>query len=101
VFFCVFRGQHVFLYVAEPAQENPDKSGKQMNDNELSSRLESLETRLMHQEASIEELTRTLLRQEHLISAQVAAIDRLQAMIRSLSVTQDAPSGEESPPPHY
>jgi len=101
VFFCGFRGWHVFLYVAEPEPENSDKSGNHMNDNELISRLESLETRLMHQEASIEELTRTLLRQEQLISSQMAAIDRLQAMIRSLSATHDAPSGEEPPPPHY
>jgi SlyX protein len=72
-----------------------------MSDNDLSTRLESLETRLMHQEASIEELTRTLLRQEQLISSQVAAIDRLQAMIRSLSGTHDAPAGGEPPPPHY
>ena len=72
-----------------------------MNDNDLSTRLESVETRLMHQEASIEELTRTLLRQEQLISSQVAAIDRLQAMIRSLSGTHDTPPGEEPPPPHY
>jgi SlyX protein len=72
-----------------------------MKDNELGIRLESLETRLMHQEAAIEELTRTLLRQEQLISAQVAAIDRLQAMIRSLSGTHAAPAGEEPPPPHY
>ena len=72
-----------------------------MNDNEYASRLESLEIRLMHQEASIEELTRTLLQQEQVISAQSAAIERLEAMIRGLSATHDAPPGEEPPPPHY
>ena len=72
-----------------------------MNDNDLTARLESLEARLMHQEASIEELTRTQLRQEQLIRSQLSAIDRLQAMIRSLSGTHDATPGEEPPPPHY
>ena len=72
-----------------------------MNDNELASRIETLEMRLMHQEASIEALTRTRLQQEQLVNAQSAAIERLEAMIRGLSSTHDAPPGEEPPPPHY
>ena len=72
-----------------------------MTDNALAERLESLETRLMHQEASIEELTHTLLRQEQLISSQRAAIERLEAILRSLSGSHDAAAGEEPPPPHY
>jgi len=72
-----------------------------MSDNELASRIETLEIRLMHQEASIEALTRTLLQQEQLVNAQSAAIERLEAMIRGLSSTHDALPGEEPPPPHY
>lgn len=72
-----------------------------MNDNELASRIETLEIRLMHQEASIEALTRTLLQQEQLVNAQSAAIERLEAMIRGLSSTHDTLPGDEPPPPHY
>ena len=72
-----------------------------MTGNELASRLESLELRLMHQEAAIEELTRTVLQQEQLIATQVIAIERLETMIRSLSDTSPANPGEEPPPPHY
>jgi uncharacterized coiled-coil protein SlyX len=72
-----------------------------MIDNELASRIETLEIRLMHQEASIEALTRTLLQQEQLVNAQSAAIEHLKAMIRGLSSTHDVLPGEEPPPPHY
>jgi len=72
-----------------------------MNNNELSTRLESLEIRLMHQEAAIEELTQTLLRQEQLVSSQVTAIERIESMMRSLSSSSSVPPGDEPPPPHY
>ena len=72
-----------------------------MNDNELSSRMETLEIRLMHQEATIEELTQTLLQQEQLIRSQGIAIERIESMIHSLSATHSAPPGDEPPPPHY
>ncbi len=72
-----------------------------MSNNELSTRLESLEIRLMHQEAAIEELTQTLLRQEQLVSSQVTAIERIESMMRALSSSSSAPPGDEPPPPHY
>lgn len=72
-----------------------------MKTNELASRIETLEIRLMHQEASIEALTQTLLQQEQRGNIQSAAIERLEAMIRGLSATHDALPGEEPPPPHY
>ena len=72
-----------------------------MTEDELATRLESLELRLMHQEAAIEELTRTVLSQEQLIATQVVAIERLEAMLRTLSDTNAANPGEEPPPPHY
>ena len=72
-----------------------------MTEDELATRLESLELRLMHQEEAIEELTRTVLQQEQLIAIQVVAIERLEAMLRSLSDTNTANPGEEPPPPHY
>ncbi|MGB5178989.1 MAG: SlyX family protein [Gammaproteobacteria bacterium] len=72
-----------------------------MKDNRLNTRLESLEIRLMHQEVAIEELTQTLLQQEQLVSAQVAAIERIESMLRALSSAHSAPPGDEPPPPHY
>jgi SlyX protein len=72
-----------------------------MNDNELASHMETLEIRLMHQEAAIEELTQTLLQQEQLIRSQGTAIERVESMIHSLSSTHTAPPGDEPPPPHY
>jgi len=72
-----------------------------MNDTNLASRIESLETRIMHQEAALDEITRTLLRQEQLVNRQLKAIETLQGQIQSLSDTGVASSGDEPPPPHY
>lgn len=72
-----------------------------MTDDALHARIEELESRLMHQEASIEELTRTLLQQEQRLTAQAQAMERLDAQLRSLSDPHTLPSAEESPPPHY
>lgn len=72
-----------------------------MNDKELISRIESLETRLMHQEASLDEITRTLLRQEQLVNRQLQAIETLQSQLQTLTDTGVTPPGEEPPPPHY
>ena len=72
-----------------------------MTDDALITRIEELESRLMHQEASIEELTRNLLEQGQLLTAQTQAMVRLEAQLRSLSDPHTLPSGEENPPPHY
>ena len=72
-----------------------------MTDTNLTSRIESLESRIMHQEAALDEITRTLLKQEQLISRQLQAIETLQGQIQSLSDTGVASSGDEPPPPHY
>jgi len=72
-----------------------------MNDTNLTSRIESLETRLMHQEASLDEITRTLLRQEQLVNRQLQAIKTLQGQLQSLTDASGSPASEEPPPPHY
>ena len=41
-----------------------------MNNADLISRIEALESRLMHQEAALDEITRTLVRQEQLVTTQ-------------------------------
>jgi len=71
-----------------------------MTDIELNARIESLEARLMHHEASIEELTRTLIDQEQRIKMQTETIKRLDAQIKGLQSPAVSP-GEEPLPPHY
>ena len=72
-----------------------------MNNTELETRIESLEARLMHQEAAIDELTRTLLLQEQRANQQAATIERLEAQLRSLFTANINPPVEDGPPPHY
>jgi len=72
-----------------------------MDNTDLYARIESLEARLMHQEAAIDELTRTLLLQEQLVNRQGASIERLEAQLRSVFAANIIPPGEDGPPPHY
>ena len=71
-----------------------------MNDTALSTRIEALESRITHQEASLDEITRTLLRQELLLNKQLQAIEILQQQLQSLTDAGATASGDE-PPPHY
>ncbi|MGB5304935.1 MAG: SlyX family protein [Gammaproteobacteria bacterium] len=72
-----------------------------MTDNTLKARVESLEARLMYQEAALEELTTTILRQEQIIQQQSGAIEQLEKLLRTLGAANMASTGEETPPPHY
>ena len=72
-----------------------------MTDSDTKTRLESLETRIMHQDATIDELTRTLLRQEQLMNKQVKAIKHLEEQIRGLTDATPGVASDEPPPPHY
>jgi SlyX protein len=72
-----------------------------MNDTQLTNRIEALETRLMHQETALDELTHTLLKQERLVAEQAETIKRLEALLRTLAPSTLATPGEETPPPHY
>lgn len=72
-----------------------------MPDSELHARLETLEIRLMHLEAAMDEITRTLLQQERLVARQAEALHRLEAQLRATTTSQIASRDEETPPPHY
>jgi len=72
-----------------------------MSETELQTRLESLESRSMHQEAAIEELTHTLLQQERMVSRQAEALELLESELRSLLAANLNPPIEDGPPPHY
>jgi uncharacterized coiled-coil protein SlyX len=71
-----------------------------MNNADLISRIEALESRLMHQEAALDEITRTLVRQEQLVSTQKKVIETLENQLQSLTAAAII-SAEEEPPPHY
>ncbi len=71
-----------------------------MNDTTLSTRIEALESRITHQEASLDEITRTLLRQELLLNKQLRAIEILQQQLQSLTDAGATSPGDETPP-HY
>jgi SlyX protein len=72
-----------------------------MTDKDIKVRLESLETRIMHQDATIDELTRTLLNQEQLMNRQVEAIKHLEGQVRALTSANPGAAADEPPPPHY
>lgn len=60
-----------------------------------------LEIRLTHQEAALEEMGVTLLRQHRDISELRDIVDRLQRQLRDMSESNVASAAEETPPPHY
>ena len=70
-------------------------------EDELAPRIELLETRLMHQEAALDELTRTLLEQEQLVRKQGEIIRKLEMLVQRLSATDVAAVEDNTPPPHY
>ncbi|MDH3561316.1 MAG: SlyX family protein [Gammaproteobacteria bacterium] len=72
-----------------------------MTDTELIARIDALEIRLMHQETTLDELTRTLLKQETLAAQQADIIKRLETRIRTLTPSSLVRPEEETPPPHY
>jgi len=72
-----------------------------MTEDELIPRIETLEARLMHQEATLDELTRTLLEQEQLVRNQAETIRKLEALIQRLSPADLTGVEDNTPPPHY
>lgn len=58
-----------------------------------------LEIRITHQEAAIDELTMTVLRQEKMMVKLQQEVTMLRKQLKGLS--DIAPLSEETPPPHY
>ena len=69
--------------------------------DEQEQRIERLEIRLMHLEAALDEMTRTLLQQEQLTARQSEHIRQLETRLASMSASAPIPAGQEPPPPHY
>ncbi len=67
----------------------------------LEERVLELETKISFQEASLDELTRTVSRQENHISLLQDELRALAARVRDLNASPLGDSAEEPPPPHY
>ena len=72
-----------------------------MENNGLNNRIDSLEMRLMHLEAAVDEMTRTLLDQEAKLRQQADIIQRLERLVKGLADAGINEAGKEPPPPHY
>lgn len=67
----------------------------------MESKLTDLEVRLAYQEASLEELTHTVVRQDQTIAELRAEVEALARQLRELAPSNVASMEEETPPPHY
>lgn len=65
----------------------------------MEDKITDLEIRLTHQEATLDELTQTVLNQERLLLELQDQLQQVRQQIRSFSIV--APASEETPPPHY
>ena len=67
---------------------------------DTASRIDRLEIRLTEQEATIEDLNRTVTEQWQVIDRLRRAIQALQEQVEE-AAARSAPRGAEPPPPHY
>jgi SlyX protein len=58
-----------------------------------------LEVRAAHQEAALDELTRTVLKQQQMIESLQNELEQLRKQMRQFSPVRDL--ADEAPPPHY
>ncbi len=67
-----------------------------MTDDEMLSRIETLELRVMDNEAALGELSRTIVKQEQLIREQADSITLLEDQLRSLAEEQGQEPGGDN-----
>ena len=67
----------------------------------MESRIIDLEARYAHQDASIDELTQTVLRQQTRIEQITNELEQIKSMLQDLATPNIASPNEETPPPHY
>lgn len=71
-----------------------------MTETELAERLDGLELRYAHQEAAIQELTRTVLSLEQTVRALSQQLVQVERNVRAIQRGGDSAAVEERPP-HY
>ena len=69
--------------------------------HEIPSRLEELETRNSYQEATIQDLSAQIYRQQQLIDRLERRLDSLAEKVKGLATGETAPLPENERPPHY
>ena len=67
----------------------------------MESRITDLEVRLTHQEASLDELTKTVVEQQKIINQMSEELEQVKLLLRDISISNIASQSEETPPPHY
>lgn len=67
----------------------------------MESRIIDLETRYAHQDASIDELTQIVLRQQAQIEQVLGELEQIKSLLQDLTPSNIASQNEETPPPHY
>jgi uncharacterized coiled-coil protein SlyX len=72
-----------------------------MSNSDLNKKIETLEIRLMHLEAALDEVTRTLLEQENRLTRQADMIKQLEALVKGLADAGTRDARQDPPPPHY
>jgi SlyX protein len=96
---------HPLPVARTPEDEDPDLSAGRaslpMTEDALIVRIERLESRLMDQEAALEEVTHTLLAQEALLREQGEMLKRMAEHLREALPPRLASAADETPPPHY
>jgi len=68
---------------------------------DLESKIVDLEIRLTHQEAAIDELTKTNYILEKQQLSMSTELQDLKAMLKALAPSQVVSQDQETPPPHY
>lgn len=64
-------------------------------------RFTDLETRLSYMEASLDELTQTVIQQQNEIARLTHSLEQHRRMLTELTPSAVADPSEETPPPHY
>jgi SlyX protein len=73
---------------------------EESNSSSIEDRFERLESRVLYQDRTIEDLNTVVTRQQNQIDALTSDIERLRAIIQN--PPQDSiDTSEEPPPPHY
>lgn len=67
----------------------------------MNQRIEELEIRLTHQEATIDTLEQTVLSQARELDRVNARLEQLAARLRDMASSPMINEAEETPPPHY
>ena len=67
----------------------------------MESRIIDLEARFSHHDASIDEITQTVLKQQTQIEKLSDELEQVKSILRDFSSSNLASEEEETPPPHY